>query len=92
MRRKLSESVELLRNHRHPLTEDLRSLSLELAGWMLYLGGKVPTPEDGAQLAEELLSGGLPLKKLGCMIEAQGGTWRGLRARNGCISRLINTR
>ena len=67
------ESVELLRNHRHPLTEDLRSLSLELAGWMLYLGGKVPTPEDGAQLAEELLIGGLPLKKLGCMIEAQGG-------------------
>ena len=67
------ESVELLRNQRHPLTEDLRSLSLELAGWMLYLGGKVPTPEDGAQLAEDLLSGGLPLKKLGCMIEAQGG-------------------
>jgi len=67
------ESVELLRNQRHPLTEDLRSLSLELAGWMLYLGGKVPTPEDGAQMAEDLLSGGLPLKKLGCMIEAQGG-------------------
>ena len=67
------ESVELLRNQRHPLTEDLRSLSLELAGWMLYLGGKVPTPEDGTQLAEDLLSGGLPLKKLGCMIEAQGG-------------------
>ena len=30
-------------------------------------------PEDGTQLAEDLLSGGLPLKKLGCMIEAQGG-------------------
>jgi thymidine phosphorylase len=67
------ESVELLRNQRHPLTEDLRTLSLELAGWMLYLGGKVPTPEDGAQLAENLLIGGLPLKRLGCMIAAQGG-------------------
>jgi pyrimidine-nucleoside phosphorylase len=67
------ESVELLRNQRHPLTEDLRTLSLELAGWMLHLGGKVPTPEDGVQLAEELLISGLPLKRLSCMIAAQGG-------------------
>jgi pyrimidine-nucleoside phosphorylase len=67
------ESVEVLRNQRHPLTEDLRRLSLELAGWMLFLGGKVGTPEEGIQLAEELLTGGLPLKKFGCMIAAQGG-------------------
>jgi thymidine phosphorylase len=67
------EAVEVLRNHRHPLTEDLRRLSLEPAGWMLSLGGKVPTPEDGIQLAEELLIGGLPLTKFGCMIAAQGG-------------------
>jgi len=40
------ESVEVLRNHRHPLTEDLRRLSLELAGWMLYLGGKARSPEE----------------------------------------------
>jgi thymidine phosphorylase len=63
----------VLRNQRHPLTEDLRRLSLALAGWMLYLGGKVPNPEDGAQLAEDLLTGGLPLKKFACMIAAQGG-------------------
>jgi thymidine phosphorylase len=67
------ESVEVLRNQRHPLTEDLRRLSLELSGWMLYLGGKVPTPEDGVQLAEDLLVGGLALKKLSCVIAAQGG-------------------
>jgi pyrimidine-nucleoside phosphorylase len=67
------ESVEVLRNERHPLTEDLRQLSLQLAGWMLYLGGKVPHPEDGTQLAEDLLISGLPLKKLRCMIAAQGG-------------------
>jgi pyrimidine-nucleoside phosphorylase len=67
------EAVELLRNHRHPLTEDLRQLSLQLAGWMLYLGAKVPAPEDGVQLAEELLQSGLPLTKFGCMIAAQGG-------------------
>jgi pyrimidine-nucleoside phosphorylase len=67
------ESVEVLRNQRHPLTEDVRQLSLQLAGWMLYLGGKVANPEDGIQLAEELLIGGLPLTKFGCMIAAQGG-------------------
>ena len=67
------ESVEVLRNQRHPLTEDLRRLSLELAGWMLYLGGKAPSTEEGIQLAEDLLSSGLPLKKFGCMIAAQGG-------------------
>jgi pyrimidine-nucleoside phosphorylase len=67
------ESVELLRNQRHPLTEDVRRLSLELAAWMLYLGGKVPNPEDGLQLAEDLLHSGLPLAKLRCMMAAQGG-------------------
>lgn len=70
------EAVELLGNHRHPLTEDLRQLSLELAGWLLYLGAKAPTPEDGVQLAEELLRSGLPLAKFGCMIAAQGGDLR----------------
>jgi pyrimidine-nucleoside phosphorylase len=67
------ESVEVLRGQRHPLTEDLRRLSLELAGWMLYLGDKAPSPEEGIQLAEDLLIGGVPLKKFGCMIAAQGG-------------------
>src|ERR1700722_733558 len=67
------EAVEVLRNQRHPLTEDVRRLSLELAGWMLSLGGRVPTPEDGAQLSEEVLVSGLPLKKFSCMIAAQGG-------------------
>jgi pyrimidine-nucleoside phosphorylase len=63
----------MLRNHRHPLTEDLRELSLSLAGWMIYLGGKAPNPEDGFQLAEDLLQGGLPLAKFRSMIAAQGG-------------------
>jgi pyrimidine-nucleoside phosphorylase len=67
------ESVEILRNQRHPLTEDVRRLSLELAGWLLYLGGKVANAEDGMQMAEELLASGEPLRKFGCMIAAQGG-------------------
>jgi pyrimidine-nucleoside phosphorylase len=67
------ESVEGLRNQRHPLTEDLRRLSLALAGWMLFLGGKVRSPEEGIEMAEDLLTGGLPLKKFACMIAAHGG-------------------
>jgi pyrimidine-nucleoside phosphorylase len=67
------ESVEILRNQRHPLTEDVRRLSLELAGWLLYLGGKAAGPEEGVALAEELLAGGVPLRKFSCMIAAQGG-------------------
>jgi pyrimidine-nucleoside phosphorylase len=67
------ESVALLRNQREPLTEDVRSLSLQLAGWMLYLGGKTANAEDGVQLAEELLLSGRPLAKLRSMIAAQGG-------------------
>ena len=67
------EAVALLRNQRHPLTEDLRRLSLHLAGWMLYLGRKVQSAEDGVQMAEELLQSGLPLAKFACMIAAQGG-------------------
>src|SRR5580692_7322532 len=54
------ESIEILSNHRHPLTEDVRRLSLELAGWLLHLAGKAPHPEDGIELAEDLLTGGLP--------------------------------
>ena len=67
------ESVEVLRNLRHPLTEDLRRLSLALAGWMLHLGGKAASPDEGTQLAEDLLTSGLPLRKFACMIAAQGG-------------------
>jgi pyrimidine-nucleoside phosphorylase len=67
------ESVEVLRNQRSPLTEDLRRLSLELAAWMLYLGGKVGSPEEGQQLAEEMLVGGRALEKFACLLSAQGG-------------------
>jgi pyrimidine-nucleoside phosphorylase len=67
------ESVEVLRNERSPLTEDLRRLSLELAAWMLYLGGKVGSPEEGQQLAEEMLVRGLALDKFACLLSAQGG-------------------
>jgi pyrimidine-nucleoside phosphorylase len=71
------EAVDLLRNQRNPLTEDLRQLSLELAGWMLYLGGKVTSVQAGNALANEMLESGRALKKFQAMLAAQGGdrTW-----------------
>ena len=51
----VAESVELLRNQRPPQSEDLRELSLILAGWMIHLGGKSATPEQGRQFAEAAL-------------------------------------
>jgi pyrimidine-nucleoside phosphorylase len=69
----LAESVELLRGQRPAESEDLRELSLILAGWMIALGGAAPTPEIGRQLAEAALEDGSALSVFFKMIEAQGG-------------------
>ncbi len=69
----IAEAIELLRNHRPADSEDLRQLSLILAGWMIHLGGKAATPEAGRQLAEAALEDGSALAVFFKMIEAQGG-------------------
>jgi pyrimidine-nucleoside phosphorylase len=69
----LVESVELLRNQRPTESEDLRELSLILAGWMIHLGGKAESPQIGRQLAEAALEDGSALAIFFKMIEAQGG-------------------
>jgi pyrimidine-nucleoside phosphorylase len=69
----LAESVELLRGERHPESEDLRELSLILAGWMIHLGGEAESPEAGYQRAGAALSGGSALRAFFAMVEAQGG-------------------
>lgn len=69
----VAESLELLQGKRNPLNEDLRELSLILAGWMIFLGGKVKTAEAGRQQAEKLLISGAALKVFTAMVEAQGG-------------------
>src|SRR5450432_2624360 len=66
------ESVELLMNRRHPLSEDLRELSLILAGWMLHIGGKADTPDHGRERAEEILASGAAMRVFLQMVEAQG--------------------
>jgi pyrimidine-nucleoside phosphorylase len=69
----LVESVELLRGQRPPQSEDLRQLSLILAGWMIHLGGQAPTPEAGCFRAEAALADGSALRVFFAMVEAQGG-------------------
>jgi len=72
----LAESVDLLRGKRAPQSEDLRELSLILAGWMIHLGGQAATPELGYARAEAALSDGSALGTFFAMIEAQGGDTR----------------
>jgi pyrimidine-nucleoside phosphorylase len=69
----LVECVELLRGARPAWSEDLRELSLLLAGWMIALGGKAETPQAGASLAEAALTDGAGLAAFMKMVDAQGG-------------------
>src|SRR5262249_17651607 len=67
------ESVEILRGEGPP---DLRELCLELAGWMLYLGGATPSVADGKAESAALIASGRALEKFRKMIELQGGDAR----------------
>lgn len=69
----IAESIALMKGERDPLKEDLRSLSLSLAGWMIYLGGKSETAEAGRELAEQLLVSGAAYQSFHAMVLAQGG-------------------
>lgn len=67
------EALALLRGERHELCEELRELSLLLAGWMLHLTGISKTPQDGRTRAEALLTGGSALRHFEQMVALQGG-------------------
>ena len=69
----LIEAVELLRGLRPQESEDLRQLSLVLAGWMIHLGGIATTPEAGYTLAEAALNDGSALAVFFKMVDAHGG-------------------
>ena len=76
----IEESMELLRGERDPLSEDLREVSLILAGWMIYLGGAARSAEAGRSMAEEKLADGSALRIFRGMVEAQGGDVKALDA------------
>jgi pyrimidine-nucleoside phosphorylase len=69
----IQESLDLLAGKRHPLNEDLRELSLVLAGWMIFLGGASDTAEEGRGRAEQILESGRALKIFTEMVKAQSG-------------------
>ena len=64
------EVVELLRGEG---PQDLRELCLELAGWMLHMGGVADTVAEGKKRSEKLIASGKALDKFRQMVELQGG-------------------
>jgi pyrimidine-nucleoside phosphorylase len=64
------EVVEILRGGG---PNDLRQLCIELAGWMLHLGGVSGSVAEGKMQSEKLISSGKALDKFRQMVELQGG-------------------
>jgi len=71
----VTEVVEVLRGEG---PEDLRQLSIELAGWMLYLGGVADSVEEGKKRSEQLIASGKALETFRRMVELQGGDARSI--------------
>jgi pyrimidine-nucleoside phosphorylase len=67
------EVVEVVDILRGVGPEDLRDLCVELAGWMLHLGGVSKTVSDGKQESKKLISSGQALERFRQMVELQGG-------------------
>jgi pyrimidine-nucleoside phosphorylase len=67
------ECVDIMKQVRHPMSADLIELSNILSGWMLHLAGRASTPQEGATLADEILTSGDAYKAWLKIIETQGG-------------------
>jgi len=72
------EVVEVVEVLRGGGPEDLRQLCLELAGWMLHLGGVAASVGEGKSRSEKLIASGKALEKFRQMVELQGGDPRTL--------------
>jgi pyrimidine-nucleoside phosphorylase len=53
--------------------EDLRQLCIEVAAWMLHLGGVAKTVTEGKTLSEKLIDSGQALERFKQMVEPEGG-------------------
>jgi pyrimidine-nucleoside phosphorylase len=67
------EVVEVVDVLRAGGPEDLRDLCVELAGWMLHLGGVSKTVSDGKKECAKLIASGQALDRFRQMVELQGG-------------------
>jgi len=69
------ESVEVLRGH-FAGSEDLVELTLELCGWMLFLGGRSANKDEGRSLALGIIESGKALEKFRDLVGEQDGDVR----------------
>jgi pyrimidine-nucleoside phosphorylase len=67
------EVVEVVDILRGGGPQDLRDLCVELAGWMLHLGGVSKTVAEGKQESAKLIASGKALDRFREMVELQGG-------------------
>ncbi len=67
------EIVETINCLRGDGPDDIMTVTLELAGWMLFFGEKAGDPEEGRQLAEKAWKSGAGLDKFREMVAVQGG-------------------
>lgn len=75
----VKECIEIMQNKTRTsasgrdLYEDTRELSLQLSGYMIHLGGKANSPQEGYTLARKMLESGAALKKFEELCKIQGG-------------------
>jgi pyrimidine-nucleoside phosphorylase len=69
----VAESVETLRGHG---PADLTELCRELSAWMLHLGARAETLEEGRKLYDRLIASGAAAEKFQQIIARQGGDAR----------------
>ncbi|HEV2290047.1 MAG TPA: thymidine phosphorylase [Candidatus Acidoferrales bacterium] len=77
--------------------DDLRTLCLELAAWMIFLGGRAASVAEGKRLAEEMIASGRARDTFRRVVGQQGGDERVVedlarlpRARNTEVVRAKN--
>lgn len=71
--REVTECIDVLRGGG---PDDLRELCLELAGWMLHLGGATDSVQSGKAKSQQLIQSGAALEKFREMVSLQGGDVR----------------
>lgn len=68
----VEECIQLMRGEVNG-NQDLLDLTVELCAWMLQVGGRSASVEEGRQLSKELINSGKALEKFRELIQLQGG-------------------
>ncbi len=67
----MEQSIRILRGEKGPA--DFIEVLEVLSGWMIYLGARARTPEEGMAIARTVISDGSALEKMRQMVKWQGG-------------------